>query len=171
MAGRPLVLACLSRSYAGLAADELSDSLAGGSECLRIFGLSLEVSLPLELKRFYMPYDARLETLGVPGTRVDFAQRALADFAAHVLPLAPAGLDAQRAVVRTRMNEARSPARPRPQRRAEDHVIRAHIEQAIRTIGPKSSDVLAHLRHVSNVSCEQRRFVGLFRVVRSGMGL
>ena len=156
--GRPLVLACLSRPYASLVADDL---LAAG-DGLRVFGLSIDRALPDDLRRFVMPYDARLESLGQPGMRMDFAARALLDFARYVLPHAET-LEEQRALVRERMEGAAAPPARPPRRRADDEGVREIIRRLVPEVGSASGAVLRHLRHVEGVSCEQARFARLFR--------
>ena len=53
---------------------------------LRIFGWRLQDDLPASLHKSVMNYDARLEA-ALPGTRNDFAQRAMAHFVDVVLPM------------------------------------------------------------------------------------
>ena len=158
--GRTLVLACLSRPYASLVADDLGTAGDG----LRMFGLSIDRALPRDLRRFVMPYDARLESLGQPGMRMDFAARALLDFVRHVLPHAET-LEEQRTLVRERMDGAAAPPARPPRRRTDDEGVREIIRRLVPEVGPASGAVLRHLRHVEGVSCEQARFARLFRDV------
>ena len=162
LSGRPLVLTCLTKSYASLMAD---DFRAAG-KALRVFGMSVDRALPQDLRRFVMPYDARLEDLGPRGTRMDFATRALLDFARHVLPHAET-LEDQQALVQRRMAGAAKPS-PRPsRRRLDDEGVREIIRRIAPESGPAYAAMLRHLRHVEGVSCEQRRFARLFREVRN----
>ena len=157
---RTLVLACLSRPYASLVADDLEKAGDG----LRMFGLSINRTLPRDLWRFVMPYDARLESLGQPGMRMDFAARALLDFARHVLPHAET-LEEQRTLVRERMDGAAAPPVRPPRRRTDDEGLREILRRLVPEVGPASGAVLRHLRQVEGVSCERARFGRLFRDV------
>ena len=161
LAGRGLVMVCLSRSYAAMVADTLARFAEEARGALRIFGLSIGSSLPQSLRPFVMPYDERLGAVGADGARVDFAQRALEDFVENALTAGP-DLEAQRDAVERRLAFAPPLALRRPQRRADDETIREHIRVAIRDVGPRRSDALAHVRHVREVSCEQGRFARLF---------
>lgn len=166
--GRDLVLACLSRAYASMVLADLCRFVRTSPGALRIFGLSIEAALPDELRPFVVPYDARLEAVGAPGTRVDFPQRALVDFVEHVLPVAGT-LDDQRSAVLARLSGATASPPARRQSRADDAAIKARIARAIPQVGARSSAVLAHLRHVEGMSCEQRRFAHLFRAAKAEM--
>lgn len=166
--GRDLVLVCLSRAYAEMVATDLLKVVQDRSATLRIFGLSIAQALPDQLRPFVMPYDSRLETVSAAGTRVDFPQRALADFVEHILPLAKS-LETQRAAVLARMGAAKPSPGPRRQRRADDATVKAHIKRLIPTIGTRSSAILMHLRRVEGVSCEQSRFAHLFQAAKAEM--
>ncbi|GAU81827.1 hypothetical protein BIWAKO_01729 [Bosea sp. BIWAKO-01] len=58
------------------------------------------------------------------------------------------------------------PSRP-PQRRVDDAAVKDLILALAPAVGWRNSDMLAHLRHVAGVSCEQRRFATLFRAVKA----
>ena len=173
--GRDLVLVCLSRAYLAMVRSVLTAFERATPGALRLFGVSAlpphraphAALVPDELRAAVMPYDDRLERVGAAGTRVDFPQRALADFVAHVLPAATAR-DAQGAAVSRRLATAPAAEAPRPQRRVSDDVIRARLATLIPALGLGSSALLMHLRRVEQVSCEQRRFAALYRAVRSG---
>jgi hypothetical protein len=84
------ILVALSQTYAKLiieALDALSDSEV---KRLRIVGFSLADKLPERLSRQVLPYDGRLQSL-LPGTMMDFAQRALLHFAEGGLHACPVG--------------------------------------------------------------------------------
>ncbi|WP_069878254.1 hypothetical protein [Bosea sp. BIWAKO-01] len=164
--GRKLILLCLSRAYAEMVVSDLLQIAKANPTALRIFGLSIASALPQALQPFVMPYDERLETVGPAGTRVDFPQRALSDFVNHVLPTS-LDLAAQRRGVEQRLVGARpKPSRP-PQRRVDDAAVKDLILALAPAVGWRNSDMLAHLRHVAGVSCEQRRFATLFRAVKA----
>ena len=165
---RDLILVCLSRAYAAMVEADLLRVVREAPNALRIFGLSIERSLPAELRPFVMPYDARLEAIGAPGTRVDFPQRSLADYVRHILPTAGT-LEAQRLAVLNRLVGAEPPARAN-RRRVDDTTLKAHVVRLLPTIGSRGSAVLSHLRSVEGISCEQRRFAEVFRAVKTEIG-
>lgn len=166
--GRDTVLVCLSRPYAAMVQAPLTAFAREAPSALRLFGLPDVASLPPELRTAHMPYDARLELLGVPGTRVDFPQRALADFVDHVFaPTRGADRAAEQAAVLQRLAEAPAAPPRRVQRRVSDAVLRRRIADLVEERGLGSSALLAHLRRVEHVSCEQRRFAALYRDVRT----
>ncbi|MGK9235785.1 hypothetical protein KXS07_28990 [Inquilinus limosus] len=161
MTDRRHVLVCLSRAYAVMVIPDLVEFSSRHPHSLRIFGLSITQALPEDLRPFVMPYDARLDVIGMRGTRLDFPQRALRDFVEHVMPVVDA-LEEQKSMVLKRLSPA-LPPRPRPQHRADDATVTAHILRLIPTIGVRSSAILRHLRQVDGVSCEQKRFADLFK--------
>jgi hypothetical protein len=165
-AERPLVLVCLSRAYASMVVGDLIDLVESEPSCLRIFGLSIEGCLPAILKKFVVPYDERLAGVGLAGTRVDFAQRALWDYVSYVAPLLSGNLEQERRIVARRLANGRRPP-TRPQRRVDDSAIKALIPKLLPAIGANASRMLAHIRHREGFSCEQSRFARLFKEVRA----
>lgn len=164
--GRERVFVCLSRAYATMVEKDLiAVSKFEGVE-LRIFGLSIKSHLDEVLRPYVMPYDERLDGLGRPGTRVDFPQRALLDFVTSVAPESSGNLDADKRAVLARLAPVAVVRPVREQRRLPDEDIRQRIANLIPRIGPASTRILRHLRDVEGVSCEQSRFVGLFRSVK-----
>ena len=156
-ASRPLLLVCLSRTYAPLIASELSSLPL---EHVRIFGTSLNGTLSEKLATCVLPYDERLASIGLTGTRSDFAQRALAHYATHVL--GRGSLAADRAAVLADMERGRAP-KPAPKHLSlDDAGIQRLIERLLPVVGPRRTPMLQHLRRVEGVACEQRRFARLF---------
>lgn len=152
-----LVLIALPSSYVQLIANDLggiSDAKIGK---LRIFtsrpGIEM---LPNSLKNSAMPYDERLETSILPGTRSDFPQRALRHFV-EVLGLSDAPAEAARAMVCTAMDQL-SVARTTIRRRASDSEITFMLECAWARHQGSSTRLLRYLRDDALVSCEQSRF-------------
>jgi hypothetical protein len=165
-AKRPIVMMALSRGYLELIADDLL-VIAGMPSCgLRLFGLSLDRVAPEALRRHVMPYDLRLEGLGHPGTRSDFAPRALAHFSEHILPHATE-LDAQRDAVLRAMSQAPLATTARPQRRVDDETLKLAIRRLLDDQSVRGSSILQVLRRDAGLSCEQRRFSSLLRAVRA----
>jgi hypothetical protein len=167
--GRPLILVCLSRAYAEMVAPDLAANLP--IETLRIFGLSLESALPSELRQAVMPYDERLQALGAPGTRVDFPQRALRDFVQYVWPNSDGTLTGDRHTVAERISPGKLPERLGNRRRVDDADLRSTILRLLPTVGSSGSRLLAHVRHVERISCEQARFARVLRQLKAELRL
>ena len=169
LAGRPLVVICLSAEYARLVAADLT-ALAKDETVranTRIFGLSIAKHLPKEWDGSVMSYDERFNSLGVTGTRVDFAQRAALDFITHFDAKALTVSDARDFVV-ARMQGGRRAGEVQRKRLTDEEVLEA-IADAAPEIGTKASPLLRHLRHTSGLACEQARFRRLLdRFLRVG---
>ncbi len=161
---RPLVLVCLSRAYAPLLQDALESV---PTNRLRIFGAGLGCVLPTSVRPCLLPYDLRLDA-GTPGTRGDFAQRALLHYVSVIHGVDAMSIDEERAAVLAELAKAPKPKPPPKRPRADDDAIRAVIARLLPTIGPRRSAMLRHLRDVEGLACEQRRFYNLFAdVVKS----
>ncbi len=152
-----LVLVALSQAYAGLIAEDLRGLDPASIRRLRIFGTGLEQVLPAALRPSIMPYDARLDALW-PGTRTDFAQRALAHYAKAVAPSDDPAEDAA-AVSRT-LQSHRAPARIERPRAGDDVLIMAIRRHLRATSG--IGRILRRLREQDQIACEQRRFTRLY---------
>lgn len=161
-ADRPLVLACVSRPYAEMFGSELLEAV-GDPRNVRIFGLNVASALPERLRPAALPYDERLSSVGMTGTRVDFAQRALLHYVGSILP-AGEPLGVERKMVAAALSDVR--AVPAPLRtRLSDEAIRERIRALVGEFGPKRTRILAHLRAVEMISCEQSRFGSLFESI------
>ncbi|HTD35462.1 MAG TPA: hypothetical protein VK665_17470 [Candidatus Elarobacter sp.] len=160
--GRPLVLACLSRAYAPLVAPELA---AIPPDRLRIFGRALDGVLPPAVAACVLPYDDRLETAGPPGTRSDFAQRALMHYAEKIAPSSDGSLALDRAAVTAALASQPQPRSIPARTRADDEAIRELIARLLPVVGKGSSAMLRHLRDREGFACEQGRFARLYRDV------
>lgn len=161
---RPLIIFCLSASYARLFRSELVDIASKPElrERTRIFGLSLERHLPRDLHDNVMPYDERLNSIGQSGTRVDFAQRAAADFIGATGAVSDS-IASARAKILTRMQSGRLQDRP-TRRRLSDAEILDFIAAAISRVGSKPTALLHYLRHTAGAACEQSRFRRLLKL-------
>lgn len=133
---------------------------------LRLFTRANTGALAAPLRSAVMPYDDRLDARdGRPGTVADFAQRAMAHFAEHVLSCAPVGdLGEHAGLVRSRLSPLTAPVR-RVGRKATDEEIMAAIAAHYETVGGQSSQMLRKLRDELGLACEQSRFRNLFRAV------
>lgn len=152
-----LILLAMSQAYARLIAEDLCALGANDARRLRIFGAGLNYVLPAVLGSSIMPYDTRLDSL-LPGTRTDFAQRALAHFAKTISPASDPAEDA--ATVARELAGHRAPDRiERP--RANDDVLIMAIRRHMRdTTG--IGRILRRLREQDKIACEQRRFTRLY---------
>ncbi|MBF9235129.1 hypothetical protein [Microvirga alba] len=133
---------------------------------LRLFTRADIRALPASLRSAVMPYDDRLDASdGRPGTIADFAQRAMAHFAEHVLPCAPAGdLKEHTGLVLSRLSPLTAPPK-RIGRKATDEEIMAAIAAHFEAVGGQSSQMLRKLRNELGLACEQSRFRDLFKGV------
>jgi hypothetical protein len=128
---------------------------------LRIFGLSIARRLPQGLESLVLPYDERLSQVGLTGTRVDFSQRALLHYAEFVAPKTGIDLRKERDAVKQLLASVQ-PRQPRTQNRATNDAIKRRIKALLPKIGRRRTRILAHLRHVEGLSCEQSRFASLY---------
>lgn len=167
--GAQLLLIAASGPYLKMIEQDL---LALPIDRLRLFTRADIRALPAPLRAAVMPYDDRLDASdGRPGTIADFAQRAMAHFAEHVLPYAPAGgLEEHTGLVLSRLSPLMAPAK-RVGRKATDEEIKAAIAAHFEAVGGQSSQMLRKLRDDLGLACEQSRFRDLFRgVVRTQRG-
>jgi hypothetical protein len=161
-----LVLVALSRPYLEMLANDLLAVVAARPGVLRLFGLSLAAAAPAALQSCVMPYDERLERLGQPGTRSDFAPRALAHFVEYVMPAVSETSD-HAACVEVCLSQAPQ-ADPRPdRRRGDDETLKGVIREIAQREGFRSGLVLRALRGSAGWACEQSRFMNLYRAVRA----
>jgi|UPI00082D2AFD hypothetical protein len=152
-----LVLIALSQAYAGLIAEDLSAMNPIDVRRMRFFGTGLDQVLPAALRSSIMPYDARLDALW-PGTRTDFAQRALAHFAKAVVHSEDPADDA--AAVSRALQDHRAPERIERPRAGDDVLIMAIRRHLRATSG--IGRILRRLREQDQIACEQRRFTRLY---------
>lgn len=157
LAADGLILVAMSQAYAGLVAEDLRSLNKADIRRLRIFGIGLNHVLPAAFGPSIMPYDARLDSL-LPGTRTDFAQRALGHFVRTILPSSDPAKDA--AAVALELIGQRAPERiERP--RADDDVLIMAIRRHLRDTSGIGK-ILRRLREQDQVACEQRRFTRLY---------
>lgn len=153
------VLMALSQGYANLIGADLAELDESDRSRLRLFGVGLSDVLPTSVAKQVMPYDERLDVI-LPGTRTDFAQRALSHFAASAA-VAASG-DGAKEIVDAALEGIEAPRRMARPRATDDELvgaIRRHL-RTTRGIGR----VLSRLRHEDSIACEQRRFTRLYRV-------
>ncbi|WP_421993633.1 hypothetical protein [Roseococcus sp.] len=157
------VLFAVTKPYAEMASQSLAAVPASALSRLRIFGAGLGGVLPAVLKPFLLPYDDRLDTI-FPGTRSDFAQRALVHFSRNIAPQdGDISLDAE--WVRRAMAKSKSPLRP-VRSTATDEALLAVIRSRLHPRA-SASQLLRRLRDDDQIACEQGRFAKLFRQAQS----
>lgn len=158
-----LVLVALSNSYVPLLSEELHGLAEMQRDRLRLFG-AVDSKYPVELRRYLMPYDARLDVL-VRGSKVDFAQRAAEHFVKGLLDheAFPVDLDGQRSWVASSLD--RVVLEPVKKRQVlDDAQIRA-VAGRLAGQGLTHTKALHVLRQEHGIACEQSRFRRLFREV------
>lgn len=161
-----LILAALSDAYIEMIADDLLALPSDVLGRLRVFTRAPLERVKPGLRPFVMPYDERLDGPGspIPGTISDFSSRALRHFADAILtPGDRRSLAEHAQVVRNAVEKWQKPERP-ARLRLEDEailsIIRNHWDD------PKGMS-LPRLRGEFNVACEQGRYAGLARIIRS----
>jgi len=158
-----VTLLALTKPYAAMVGCSLAvlpkESVSG----LRIFGWRLQDNLPASLHRSVMNYDARLDAAS-PGTRNDFAQRAMAHFVDVVLPMgAAADCETHRRQIEVALAGLVAPERvARP--RASDDEILDWLGQAAQA-GGGIGHLLRRIRD-RGIACEQSRFARLHAQAR-----
>ena len=161
------VLVALTRPYAEMVGPSLAQLPQQHLDRLRLFGAGLASALPASLLGALVPYDDRLDTL-FPGTRSDFAQRAMAHYVKHI---ARAGVDqaAANKCVAEALAEIQLPVRP-VRKLASDGDLLALIKARLSPTA-SASRLLRQLRDDDGIACEQGRFTRLFRQARTGEAL
>jgi len=160
--GEGPVPVALSQPYARMLSGALGTLPAEDINRLRICGLGLADLLPAQVRQTVMPYDERLQSI-FPGTRADFAQRALHHFTTRVLAAYPhADLPEHSDAVRAALSTGQTPVphrRPRLSDEALINVIAARLSR-----GPGGiRRTLRALRDEEGIACEQARFTRLYQ--------
>jgi hypothetical protein len=155
------ILVALSRPYAEMVGSSLAATSPKMFGRLRIFGAALETALPASLHAAIAPYDERLNAI-LPGTRVDFAQRAMLHFAQTVAVKPSKGREDDFAAVRFALKDHRLPRQVQRPRMTDDQIV-AVIKKRLR-IQSGAARMLVALRHDEGIACEQSRFSRLYRV-------
>lgn len=171
-AHRGPVLMALPVNYISMLADDLLSLPDRTRTRLRIFTLSPKSTIPEGLRPFVLPYDQRFDGAGspLPGTRGDFAQRALGHFVDVVLPSHPKGdFDTHsRAVERILLGlcPPQIPSRTKCSDSEISELIHKHWTDAL----GQSGRMLRYLRDNLGIACEQSRFRDLFRSAKELRG-
>lgn len=157
--GSGRVLIALTRPYAAMITPALVSLPRDYLERLRLFGAGLSTLLPPPVREAVAPYDDRLDTV-MPGTRSDFAQRALLHFAQQIAVVARDQKgDAE--AVKDALATVRAPLRPVRQSATDAEILT--LIKARLTPAASASRLLRQLRDDDHIACEQGRFTALFR--------
>lgn len=161
-----LVLIALSASYIDLISNDLTKIQNNDVNKLRIFTSRPGIQkLPQHLQKTAMPYDDRLESSLIPGTRSDFPQRALSHFAC-TLDLSKTDLITARQKVVMAMDELSIITKPL-RKRLTDSEISLLLENAWAQYNGSSTKLLRYLRDIALVSCEQSRFKKIWQTLKN----
>lgn len=157
-----VTLIALTEPYAAMLGPSLAALPDGVITCLRVFGWRLQKVLPSALHDSIIGYDARLEAV-LPGTQVDFAQRAMAHFVDRVLPLGEGSSAQHRLRVSGLLSGLAFPHRVVRSRRSDAEIQEwlGRPEQA----GGGVAGLLRRLRDM-DIACEQSRFSRLYAEAR-----
>jgi len=155
------ILVALSRPYAEMVGESLSAVSPKMFGRLRIFGASLESALPPLLHPAIAPYDERLNVI-FPGTRSDFAQRAMLHFARCIAVRPSDSRESDFAAVSAVLRNLRLPKSVRRPRLSDDEIVAIISKRLRRQSG--AGRMLVALRHDEGVACEQSRFGRLYRI-------
>ncbi|GFZ99972.1 hypothetical protein [Sphingobium fuliginis] len=161
-----LILAALSDAYIEMIADDMLALPEAVRDRVRLFTRAPLDRINPGLRASVMPYDERLDgpDSSIPGTISDFSSRAARHFADVILlPNDTRSLAEHAREVRNAVASWRKPERP-ARLRLEDtailEILRAHWNDA-------KGMSLRRLRGEFNVACEQGRYAGLARIIRS----
>lgn len=160
--GEGRILVALTKPYAQLVGTALAQLTREAIKRLRIFGMSLEKSLPYALHAQVMPYDARLDAL-VPGTRLDFPSRALAHFAALIAAHPLQDVAGDGALVRAALAPITRPVSAMRSKASDEELLRQI--SALAQHGLSTTRALRELRLNLGIACEHGRFRRLYTMV------
>jgi hypothetical protein len=164
-----VALLALPSTYLMLIAHELSSLPAAILARVRLIGPPKH-KVPPNLAPFWMPYDARLDTLDPSrsGTRSDFPQRAARHFAEVVLNDEPYADAAKHASLVTNILTPFRSKTTESGRSATDAELIKIIRDLLPGLNYRSTVTLRHLRRELRIACEQSRFRKLFEIARRG---
>jgi hypothetical protein len=155
-------------TYLSMLSEELVQLPVDATQRLRIFTSSAWAhSAPPVLANQVLPYDERLEGTRFPGTRGDFAQRALLhfleDLAGHDL-----ALDEAKDKVANAMSRSCKRELPRRTKKSDQEIIQI-LRVNWQEHDGAAGRLLRFLRDTALIQCEQTRFKSLWHCVRDEM--
>ncbi len=166
-----LLFIALPRTYVNMVAEDLGSIGPRLAEHIRLFSSEgARHLLPPALQPTLMPYDSRLDgpDSPLPGTKADFAQRAMHHFLKNIYPhLSNDPAQDARAVLRL-LRRLRPPVRPN-RKRMSDPEVTAVMRKHFKKVDGQSSQMLIYLRQNLGIACEQKRFTKLFRDLKNSL--
>lgn len=162
-----LVLLALPANYIEMISMDLETLDLLSADRLRIFTSKRGADfIPSHLADCLMPYDERLEgNSKYSGTRTEFPQRALRHFVEE-LKIHNKPLQEARGAVLDSMSALSIPVIPIRTRKTDEQIANLIRENWV-TCSGGSGRLLRHLRDQELVACEQSRFQGLWRKIKS----
>lgn len=164
-----LVLVAMSSGYLRMIADDLASMAAFDAGRLRIFTGAAFSDVDPRLRNVVLGYDKRLDgpDSPVPGTKADFAQRALYHFMTTILPISHSGnFNEHNQRVFSALAGWSAPTKRSGQRKPDEEIKELMSKHWSRVEG-NSHRMLRLLRDELAVACEQARFRDLFAQVQS----
>jgi hypothetical protein len=164
-----LVLIACSEGYLQMIAEDLKNLGKDDLARLRIIGPRDLTKILPQLHAYIMPYGETFDgpDSPIPGTRGDFAQRALHHFVKDVLPAVKSFNDPtqHRDLILHHAANWRAPIDVAREKRTDDEIIELVPRLWHRAKG-SSGRMLRILRDQELVACEQGRFATLFKVAK-----
>jgi hypothetical protein len=155
----------LPSAYLRMVAEDLSRLSVRHATRLRIFTSKPgAASVPAPLRGSVLPYDDRLEGTSRPGTRTDFAQRAMRHFVED-LNGSSHDLASAHDLVRASLERLKAKEVPLRNKRSDEEILQLLRENWFR-FGGSSGRLLRYLRDDALVACEQGRFRKLWLELR-----
>lgn len=163
-----IFIIALSQTYGEMIQQDLLSLQDRDLQRVRLIGLALQSVMSSRLQCLIMPYDERFDGPGSlnPGTRADFAQRAMAHFVTRIVRDLPDGHPNIHANAVAQFLSQSVPREIPRRKRLSDREIMDIIVKRWNDSAGNSSKMLRIIRDCENVACEQRRFQQLFRLVK-----
>jgi hypothetical protein len=160
-----LILIAASQDYCKMISEDICALPEEVLARVRIFGPQEPRKLPPNVRQLIMPYDIRFDGAAtpIPGTKTDFAQRALHHFARDLLSARNYRSSVARhsEKVTALMCQLQPPVKVIRTTRTDDEIIQLVLDFWEKAEG-RSSKMLRVLRDDLLIACEQSRFAKLF---------
>jgi len=161
-----LVLIASSEGYIRLISKDLCALNSVDQLRLRIFGPQDLSAIPGRLHMNVMPYGGTFDgpDSPIPGTKGDFAQRALRHFVEQILPANSSVSDPDQHIKAVRLVSAdwQAPKKTQRAQKSDDEII-VLVQNLWDRAKGGSGRMLRILRDEEQVACEQGRFAALFK--------
>lgn len=169
-----VVLIAGSEGYFRLISEDLCSLNSVDQLRLRIFGPQDLSAIPKRLHTNVMPYVESFDgpDSPIPGTKSDFAQRALRHFVEQILPMSSSINDPERHRKAINLVSAdwQAPAKIQRVQKSDEQII--ELVQSLWTRAKGGSGrMLRILRDEEQVACEQGRFAALFKQAKEKYSL